>query len=436
MLEAVHRTVGPTVENDSMCGNTVLLAGHWLSDRLEELRQTAQQHLMNWDPDDFLTTPETDVVKQLLSVADLDAPTLRRDEAYLLEPTEANQRSRGFDQIPHRATTFVLAVPFDGNPEVFSLKVGSAPRNPLRGDIGNGELRLFCTPNGGHAATVKASFDTQLDVIEQSTHRAKDDIDQHRRRLATEIPKLVADRRTKLLTDRELHANIGFPIKRRPDAGTYAVPVRRRQVALERRPTDPAQPRLFEPEPVLVDADYEAALAVLRSTRNALERSPSTTRHLGEEQIRDVLLVSLNAQFEGTATGEVFNGAGKTDILIRVDDRNVFIGECKIWNGPQTVTKALDQLVGYLVWRDTKAALLLFIRDANVSTVAAKAVAKIEDHPNYKRRGKTFTEERYDFVLHARDDRAREIHLALVPFLIAKKSQPTRAACGRRRAAR
>ena len=38
---------------------------------------------------------------------------------------------------------------------------------------------------------------------------------------------------------------------------------------------------------------------------------------------------------EGQATGETFNAAGKTDILLRIDGKNVFIGECKFWKGPK-----------------------------------------------------------------------------------------------------
>lgn len=97
----------------------------------------------------------------------------------------------------------------------------------------------------------------------------------------------------------------------------------------------------------------------------------------------------------------------------------------QIWKSPKTVTDALNQLLGYLVWRDTKAALLLFIRNADVSTVITKAVARIEEHPNYKPRSKTSTEERYDFVLHASSDPAREIRLALLPFLIAERTRRT-----------
>lgn len=130
------------------------------------------------------------------------------------------------------------------------------------------------------------------------------------------------------------------------------------------------------------------------------------TATLHEEQIRDLLLLLLNAQFEGAAAGEVFNRADKTDILIRVEDRNVFIDECKFYDGPEVVASALDQLLGYLAWRDAKAALLLFIRDSDVTTVTAKAVQKIKEHPKHK------------LALHASGDEAREIRLALLPVVV------------------
>jgi hypothetical protein len=130
------------------------------------------------------------------------------------------------------------------------------------------------------------------------------------------------------------------------------------------------------------------------------------------------LLVNLNAHFEGAAAGELFNGEGKTDILIRVEDRNVFIGECKIWDGVTSLQQALNQIFRYLVWRDTKAAILLFIRNRDVTAVIAKAIAAIEQHPHHKRRGPESNDDQIDFVMHATGDPQREIHLALLPFAL------------------
>jgi hypothetical protein len=167
------------------------------------------------------------------------------------------------------------------------------------------------------------------------------------------------------------------------------------------------------------DEEYQAALRVLSNQRNALERNPSVAAKLDEEEIRDMLLVGLNAQFEGDAGGELFNGAGKTDILIRVDDRNIFIGECKVWSGPKTMDDALGQLFGYLVWRDTKAAILLFIRNKDVTAVTDKAIGKIKEHPNHKRSPTHHCgADQYEFTMHAQGDPEREIHLTLIPFAL------------------
>ncbi|WIV60737.1 hypothetical protein [Amycolatopsis nalaikhensis] len=287
-------------------------------------------------------------------------------------------------------------------------------------------FRVFYTTDGittPAAEQIKAGLRAELGKVEQYLEFARGDIRAHQEEIEATVPGLVADRRAQLLSDRQLNASIGFPVKHRGDADTYKIPIRRTRLAVHAAPKTPE--RRFTPEPALADDDYEAALAVLCNARNAFERTPSMTATLYEEQIRDLLLLLLNAQFEGAAAGEVFNRAGKTDILIRVDDRNVFIGECKFYDGPEVVASALDQLLGYLAWRDTKAALLLFIRDSDVTTVTAKAVQKIKEHPNHKRAGAIQTEDRIDFVLHANGDGAREIRLALLPVLVGGTKRRT-----------
>jgi hypothetical protein len=245
--------------------------------------------------------------------------------------------------------------------------------------------------------------------------------------MADLIPRAVARQRREAAAELDSYASIGFPIKRIADIDACHVPVTRKKITLGAAAGRAVSP--WTPEPTLADADYEAVLEVLRSARNALERSPSTTSKLDEPGLRDILLVLLNAQFEGRAAGEVFNGSGKTDILIRQDDRNVFIGECKILRhntGVETVVAgALDQLLSYLTWRDTKAALLLLIRDMNVPAVLSRVCREIEKHRNYTETGQAATGERYDFVMHAAADKSREIRLAVLPFLIAAKQPQT-----------
>jgi hypothetical protein len=222
---------------------------------------------------------------------------------------------------------FTLVGPFSGDEQVFQLRANSRTFAAPRGIVRPGQLRLFHTTDGISTPAdgqIKAAFDAELHNVEQYVEFARNDIRQHQWSIESELSKFVADRRAKLLADRRLNAEIGFPVKRRGDADSYTIPVRRTTLAV-RTPPKTAGER-FTPGPALASDAYEAALAVLLNASKAFERTPSMTDTLYEEQIRDLQLLMLNAQFEGAAAGDVFNRAGKTDILIRIDNRNVFTG--------------------------------------------------------------------------------------------------------------
>ena len=100
-----------------------------------------------------------------------------------------------------------------------------------------------------------------------------------------------------------------------------------------------AGPGPYQPEPILPTEQYEHVLSVMQDMALVMERSPSAFQAMGEESLRIHFLVGLNGHYEGQATGETFNGAGKTDILIRVDGKNIFIAECKFWGGPKVLVE-------------------------------------------------------------------------------------------------
>jgi hypothetical protein len=84
-------------------------------------------------------------------------------------------------------------------------------------------------------------------------------------------------------------------------------------------------------------------------------------------------------------TGETFNAAGKTDILIRADNKNVFVAECKFWRGSKAFTESIDQLLGYLTWRDSKCALLVFSTTKDSSAVRQKMHEVMQSRPEHKK---------------------------------------------------
>jgi hypothetical protein len=151
-----------------------------------------------------------------------------------------------------------------------------------------------------------------------------------------------------------------------------------------------------------------------------MERSPGSFAALGEEDLRQHLLVPLNGHYPGQGTGETFNASGKTDILIRVEDKNIFIAECKIWGGQQQLTEAIDQLLRYLTWRDTKTSLIVFSRVKDFSGMLDTLWATVEGHPSKKRGPAIEGPTRRRYVFRHKSDEDREIIMTVLAFHILK----------------
>jgi len=169
--------------------------------------------------------------------------------------------------------------------------------------------------------------------------------------------------------------------------------------------------------------EYENILEMIFDMALAMERSPRTFSKLKEEEIRDFFLIILNAHYEGQATGETFNYGGKTDILIRVEGKNVFIAECKFWRGEKTLIKTIDQLLGYTSWRDTKIAILLFNKNKDFNYVLEKIDTIVKGHSCYKREislksRKLNNETVFSYIFHQPEDVNREIFLTMMVFNI------------------
>jgi hypothetical protein len=177
------------------------------------------------------------------------------------------------------------------------------------------------------------------------------------------------------------------------------------------------------PEWQLQEDIAEDILKTTMSFNSALERLIATANNLAAENevtIRDLLLFILNAHYQGLATGETFVGIGKADIVLRWQDRDAFIGECKFWRGPTNFTNAINQLLGrYTVWRQTRVVLILFIRNLDVTAIIEKASNCILEHERFMMSiTPTEPDRRCDYLLRATGDEQRQVRLVFLPVVI------------------
>ena len=162
--------------------------------------------------------------------------------------------------------------------------------------------------------------------------------------------------------------------------------------------------------------ENEHILEVIQNMALVIERSPSEFASMKEETLRSHFLVQLNGHYEGQATGETFNFEGKTDILIRSEGKNIFIAECKFWNGPKKLTETIEQLLSYSSWRDTKVAIIVFNRNKDFTNVLATLDETTKQHPNFKRDLGKQSETAFRYIFAHRDDPNREMVLTVVAF--------------------
>jgi HEAT repeat protein len=161
--------------------------------------------------------------------------------------------------------------------------------------------------------------------------------------------------------------------------------------------------------------DYIKILQIIHNAGKEIERKPLSFGGMSEESLRDVFLIALNAGYLGQCTGETFNKKGKTDILIRVGSQNIFIGECKFWGGEQKLKETLDQLLGYVTWRDDQLALLFFNRNKNFSAVLEQIPKSMRKYPNFIC-GEERSEDYFSCLISHPDDPPRQLKLAVLAF--------------------
>jgi hypothetical protein len=308
---------------------------------------------------------------------------------------------------------FTFHVPYTGEKEFFNSRPTTASLSPPLGTVADDELLIEFSGAELSAEQIQIQLAQNIASIKQYLEWLKGDVDAGFRSLHTQVEALIVARSLRVAEAKAKVAKLGFRIHRREDAPRFAVPVRRKEIAIK-PPRSPSTSSLAEP--FLDDQVYEDILKVLESMGILIERNPTTFARIPEEVLRDHFLLQLNGQFEGAATGETFNASGKTDVLIRENNRNIFIAECKYWNGAKSLTEAIDQLFGYLTWRDSKAALIVFSRNRNFSRVVEEAGNAFRTHPQFRAIKPYPSESGFRGVFARIDDEDRSIMVTAMIF--------------------
>jgi hypothetical protein len=320
----------------------------------------------------------------------------------------------------------VVSIPYTGTRELWNLKPSTWQSVFPKGIVSNqnkdgiGHLDIFITqPSAASEESFKNRLERELSSIRFFLKSQKQDIEEFNANLPSKVQEFVERRKDKLTHHKKIIEFLDIPLKQREDAPDVKnIPIKRKLVRPLPPIPDKPQEHGIRPE------DYEHILSVIRYVGRTFETTPSTYSIHPEEELRDIILANLNGHYKGDAGGETFRRKGKTDINIDFEGRAAFVAECKVWHGDKKLMEALDQLIGYLTWRDCKASIIIFNRDiAGFSEIQKKIPIIIESHQNCltSLTCNEVGEWRYQFRSIEDKDRQIIIHVFLFDLYVGKK---------------
>ena len=358
-----------------------------------------------------LNTPVEGICELLLQGLSFRVPTLDEDKIEIGQ-SEVRVLNRDPYRLPHDRSSpsyitrsvVEVYVPFSGDADLFTVRPKAYTSDPPRAELTTSRKSLVIHVFADlDESEVKREIRSTIQRITAYLDSLRNDVHAFESNLRRVITDQVRARRNGILRQRDLASSLGYAV-REPKNTAKTLP----------EPEASGHPSPGEPSPA--DIEFERIITIIEQMFAVVERDPRAFLTSDEETLRTHILVQLNGHYKGSASGETFNCNGKTDILIRVDGENVFIAECKFWSGPKSLTAAIDQLLSYAGWHDTKVAVILFNRQRNFTRVRSEIPRVVAEHRCYKRPARGESSDAFRYVMTRRDDPSRELTLAVVPF--------------------
>ena len=323
-------------------------------------------------------------------------------------------------------------IPFDGNPELFRIRPSTYVMSsfftrsfiPPRGEsCGSFTIDLEYTKkelqDQGDAMLqyVQKEFENKFGSYKEMIGYVNDDVKSYNDKLADSAMRLLEERKNKAEAFSAISATLEIPLIRSKNAPNIKpIPLKR----VNRKPAVRPTSTPIIPEACISDDDYENINSIIAMCGTTMEKSARTYFSSLEEELRDILLATLNTHYK-EATGETFRKIGKTDILIEFENKAAFIGECKIWHGDHVFQGAIQQVLNYSTWRDLKVSVIIFNKEnRSFSAILSKINTWVDTHT------KKYTRPQMNIwkCIFYRQDMNIDIQLTILAFdLYVDKSQ-------------
>ena len=397
---------------------------------LREATQSIPAKVSKVPVEQFLASTNEELVEHILAQVQVEPLQIHEDqmlmERHETEVDVSGDQDRTFSAgrsgepflVP--GTEVVIFIPFTGDMKLWSLRPSAYGELPPWGDVlprgvDHPEILVLkiTRPHDAPLDEFEKERNDLLQRIRFFLEHQRKDLEAFNDGLSLQIQNAINGRRRRLTKQEALTDVLGIPLRRREGAPSFE------PIQVKRKITKPLprQKPAEKLQPGISDELYEDILKLIRHVGRTYETVPGAFAKLKEEELRSILLANLNAVYEGGATGETFRKKGKTDICIEEEDRAAFVAECAVWYGEKDLLKKVDQLLGYLTWRDCKAALVVFNKTVKGFTgLLTKAPNVLNTHRLLVKDLGQQKEGEWRYVFHSEEDEGQNVNVHLFLF--------------------
>lgn len=384
------------------------------------IQQESDDYISNINEEEFVSF----LVEQLSIIPPvLDFNNVSGSSTTRLIPAE--RFPSGFDVCrgnSYPKDVFIYHIPYDGDIQLlqYDPEVYIDDLNNVRGYIQDAHLCFEIIAFYNDFSQIKQNAQSRLNKIQEKYSQLISKVFDYNYTLKWNVERIIEDRKQRIDTIVKI---LGVPIKKQENLPqTYEIPTPQRTKHLA------IKPQVIAGQGVEFSIDESIYIDILQTIHDVgkvFERYPSTYSGKREEDLRDHFLLYLQPRYKGSATGETFNKKGKTDILIRYNNATVFIAECKFWKGSKAYLDTINQLLSYLTWRDSKAAVVIFVRNRDFSSVLKSVEQATPKHLNYVEFINMRDETWFNYKFHLDGDPNREVDLGVLLFHLPPTEKET-----------
>lgn len=374
--------------------------GFHLHNYVENIKNDINNTISSMDENKILSSNENECIQYLNNLFQVELIELYPEKIYYTKKSRTIYKKdlpRRISFNPYETVevpNIVYSIPFKGDIELLKYSPSHYQLPPKKFYIKNNCICFELLKLDDDVESFKREVDKSKDYLTIMFENMNTDVIKINRDLEIYIKNTFKNKKETLIKENDFFASLDIPESNSEKihrTETYSVPINfQDKISINFN-------EISELNPTLDYKTYNKLLNSIYKYCSSFEQHPEICKPHNEESIRDLILAHLTSITDETVAAEAINRSGKTDLLVKHSFHNIFVAECKIWYGKKAYLDAITQLLSYLTWKDSKTAIIIFVRNQGMSHVLNEIKKHTSSHANFKRFNRCYGENWFEY---------------------------------------